>query len=191
MQELFDLPTPYDLPKLKRLPLREQPAYRVTHHPDSCNLIELLAALVGGPQQIEIAEALLDRFGSIRRLNQSHVQEIASIKGAGQQTAVRLKAALALGKRAMQETEDERPSIHNPADAAALVQYEMSMLEQEYLKVMLLDTRNRVIDIIEIYHGSLNASQVRVAELFKPAIQRMAAAILVLHNHPSGATRSI
>ena len=62
----------------------------------------------------------------------------------------------------------------------------MSMLEQEYLKVILLDTRNRVIDIVEIYHGSLNSSQVRVAELFKPAIQRMAAAIIVTHNHPSG-----
>ena len=62
----------------------------------------------------------------------------------------------------------------------------MSLLEQEYLKVMLLDTRNQVIDIVEIYHGSVNTSQVRVAEIYKPAIQRMASGILVFHNHPSG-----
>ena len=186
MNELFKLQIPYPLPKLNRLPLREQPAYRMTHNPDACNLTELLAVLVGGSKQIEIAEALLERFESIRKLHQAHATEIASIKGIGQGTALRLKAALELGKRAILETEDERPIIHSPADAAALVQYEMSLLEQEYLKVMLLDTRNRVIDIVEIYHGSVNSSQVRVAELFKPAIQRIAASIIALHNHPSG-----
>jgi DNA repair protein RadC len=186
MNDLFKLQIPYPLPKLKRLPLREQPAYRMTRNPDACNLTELLAVLVGGSKQIEIAEALLERFESIRKLHQAHATEIASIKGIGQGTALRLKAALELGKRAILETEDERPIIHSPADAAALVQYEMSLLEQEYLKVMLLDTRNRVIDIVEIYHGSVNSSQVRVAELFKPAIQRIAASIIALHNHPSG-----
>lgn len=186
MNPLLQVQSPYDLPKLKLLPLREQPAYRVAANPDMCNLAELLAAIIGGQQQIEVAEALLARFGNIRRLQQAHISEIGNIRGVGQQTAVRLKAALALAKKAILETEDERPVIHNPADAAALVQYEMSILEQEYLRVILLDTRNRVIDIVEIYHGSLNSSQVRVAELFKPAIQRMAAAIIVLHNHPSG-----
>ena len=186
MNQLFHLQSPYPLTKLKRLPLREQPAYRVSQNADACNLVELLAALVGGSQQIEIAEALLERFGNIRQLHQAHIIEIGGIHGIGQQTAIRLKAALALGKKAMLETEEERPTIHSPADAAALVQYEMSLLEQEHLKVMLLDTRNRVIDIVEIYHGSVNASQVRVAELFKPAIQQMATTILVLHNHPTG-----
>jgi DNA repair protein RadC len=57
--------------------------------------------------------------------------------------------------------------------------------EQEYMVVMPLDTRNRMLDVIEIYHGSLNSSMVRVGELFKPALQRNAAAILIAHNHPS------
>ena len=78
-----------------------------------------------------------------------------------------------------------------------MLQHEMSALEQEHLRVILLDTRNRVIDIVEIYHGSLNSAQVRVAERrklrlrFKPAIQRMAAAIILVHNHPSGVPRSM
>jgi len=86
----------------------------------------------------------------------------------------------------LDELAGEHPVINSPADAAALVQYEMSLLEQEYLKVILLDTRNRVLDIVEVYHGSVNSTQVRVGELFKPAIQRMAPAIVAVHNHPSG-----
>jgi len=185
MHTLFPVPSPYDLPKLKLLPLRDQPAYRVAHNAAACSLVELLAAVVGGTQQIEVAEALLARFGDLRRLYQAHLSEIAQVRGVGQQTAVRIKAALALGQKLL-DPETERPAIHSPADAAALVQHEMSLLEQEYLKVILLDTRNRLMDIVEVYHGSLNSSQVRVGELFKPAITRMAAAMIICHNHPSG-----
>jgi DNA repair protein RadC len=61
---------------------------------------------------------------------------------------------------------DEKPAIHSPGDAAALIQYEMSALMQEQLWVLLLDTRNRIIGIEKIYSGSLNSSMVRVGELF-------------------------
>jgi len=62
----------------------------------------------------------------------------------------------------------------------------MSLLEKEHLRVLLLDTRNHVLDIVEIYQGSVNSSQVRVGEIFRAAIQRLAAGIIVVHNHPSG-----
>jgi DNA repair protein RadC len=182
---LLQVQSPYSIHKLKTLPLRDQPAYRVTSNAAACSLAELLAAVVGGGQQIEVAERLLVRFGGdIQRLYKANVAEFAQVHGIGQQTAVRIKAALALGIR-LHEPTGERPMINNPADAAAMVQYEMALLEQEYLKVMLLDTRNRVLDIVEVYHGSVNSSQVRVGELFKPAIQRMDPAIIAIHNHPS------
>jgi len=182
---LLQVQSPYPIHKLKTLPLRDQPAYRVTSNAAACSLSELLAAVVGGGQQIEVAERLLVRFGGdIQRLYKANVAELAQVHGIGQQTAVRLKAALALAIR-LHEPTGERPVINSPADAAALVMYEMSLLEQEHLKVLLLDTRNRVLDIIEVYHGSVNSSQVRVGELFKPAIQRMAPAIICVHNHPS------
>jgi DNA repair protein RadC len=185
-QPLLTFPRSYSLTKLKTLPLRDQPTYRVTFNVAACSLAELLAAVVGGPHQIEIAEGLLARFGGdVRRIYHAHVAEIASVHGVGQQTAVRIKAALSLGQK-LHEPGDERPQINSPADAAALLQYEMGLLEQEYLKVILLDTRNRVLDIVEIYHGSVNSSQVRIAEVFKPAVQRMAPAIIAAHNHPSG-----
>lgn len=185
-QPILTFPQSYSLPKLKTLPLREQPTYRVTANVAACSLAELLAAVVGGPRQIEIAEGLLARFGGdVRRIYHAHVAEIASVHGVGQQTAVRIKAALSLGQK-LHEPDAERPQITSPADAAALLQYEMGLLEQEYLKVILLDTRHRVIETVEIYHGSVNSAQVRIAEVFKPAIQRMALAIIAAHNHPSG-----
>jgi DNA repair protein RadC len=182
---LLQVQSPYSIHKLKTLPLRDQPAYRVTSNAAACSLAELLAAVVGGAQQIEVAEGLLSRFGGdIQRMYKANVAEIAQVHGIGQQTAVRLKAALALAIR-LHEPTGERPMINSPADAAALVQYEMALLEQEYLKVMLLDTRNRVLDIVEVYHGSVNSSAVHIGEVFVPALRRMAPAIIVIHNHPS------
>jgi len=177
--------TPYTQPKLKSMPLREQPAFRVTQNPHSCNLTELMAAVIGGARQIEIAQELIAHFGDdIRRLYQAHPAELAKVKGISQGTAVRIKAALNLGLR-LSIPGDERPSINSPADAAALVQAEMALLETEHLRVLLLDRRNRVLDIVEIYQGSVSSSQVRIGEVYRPAIQRMASAIVVCHNHPS------
>jgi DNA repair protein RadC len=183
---LFDVPARYEQPQLKSLPLREQPAYRVIQDATACNLIELLAAVIGGQRQIEISQALLARFdGDIRRLYLAHPAELATVKGISHATAARIKAALNLGLR-LNLPAEERPAINSPADAAALVQYDMSLLEKEHLRVLLLDRRNRVLDIEEIYHGSVNSSQIRVGEVFRAAISRLASAIVVCHNHPSG-----
>jgi DNA repair protein RadC len=106
--------------------------------------------------------------------------------GIGEAKAAQIKAAIELGRRLTVESPEERPTINSPADVAALVQYEMSALEQEHLRVLLLDTRNHVIDIVEVYQGSVNTSQIRVGEVFKAAIRRNATAVIVVHNHPSG-----
>lgn len=106
--------------------------------------------------------------------------------GIGAAKAAQIKAAIELGRRLTLESPEARPTINSPADAAALVQYEMSALEQEHLRVLLLDTRNHVLDVVEVYRGSVNTAQVRVGEVFKAAIRRNAAALIVVHNHPSG-----
>lgn len=183
---LFHVPPLYELPRLKTLPLREQPAYRVSQNASACSQIELLAAVIGGPKQIEIAEALLAHFqGDLHRVYQAHATEIANVRGIGQNTAARIKAALNLGLRLSLPIE-ERPTINSPGDAAALVQPEMSLLETEHLRVILLDARNHVLDIVEVYQGSVNSSQVRVGEVFKQAVRRNSAAVIICHNHPSG-----
>jgi DNA repair protein RadC len=166
--------------------LREQPAYRIAQNATACNLTELMAAVIGGQRQIEIAQALLARFdGDIRRLYQAHPLELAKVKGISQATAVRIKAALNLGLR-LNLPHEERPTINSPADAAALVQHEMSLLDKEHLRTLLLDRRNRVLEIVEVYQGSVSSSQVRVGEIFQAAVGRLASALVVVHNHPSG-----
>jgi len=183
---LLQTPARYEQPILKTMPLREQPAYRITQNANACNITELMAAVIGGQKQIEISQALLARFdGDIRRLFQAHPSELAKVEGINQATAIRIKAALNLGLR-LSQPGDERTSINSPADAAALVQSEMSLLDKEHLRTILLDRRNRVLEIVEVYQGSVNSSQIRVGEIFQAAIGRHASAIVVIHNHPSG-----
>ncbi len=151
---------------------------------------ELLAILlrvgVQGENAVQMGQRLLQDMGGLSGLHRATFDEVCQQKGIGPAKAAQIKAAIELGRRLAASQPQERPQITSPADAAALVQYEMSALEQEELRVFLLDTRNRVLDIRTVYRGSLNSSQVRVGELFRDAIRKNAAAIIVAHNHPSG-----
>jgi len=92
-----------------------------------------------------------------------------------------------LGRRIAVSSPEERTVIKSPADAANLLMYQLAALDQEYLFVILLDTRNRVMGKpFEVYHGSLNTSLIRVGEVFREAVKTNAAALIVAHNHPSG-----
>ncbi len=139
-----------------------------------------------GENAVQVGQRLLQTFKGLLGLHRAPFEEVCAQYGLGMAKAAQIKAALELGERMRRETPDERSTIHSPKDAADLLMYEMSALEQEELHVILLDTRNQVIDIVEVYRGSLNSSQVRIGELFKAAIRRNAAAIIVAHNHPSG-----
>ncbi len=169
----------------------ERPRERLARlGPQSLTNAELLAILlrvgVSGENAVQVGHRLLMTFGGISGLHRAAFEEMCEQHGLGPAKAAQIKAAIELGRRLTLESPQERPSVHSPGDAAALVQYEMSALEQEELRVMLLDTRNRVEDVITVYRGSINSSQVRVGELFKTAVRRNAAAIIVIHNHPSG-----
>lgn len=80
----------------------------------------------------------------------------------------------------------ERPSINSPADAAELLKPFIGNLEHEELWVLVLDRRNRVIQLVRLYQGSVSSSQVRVGEVFRQAIIEQASAVIIAHNHPSG-----
>lgn len=166
---------------------RERLARLGAHALSDAELIAILLRVgMEGENAVQLGQRLLINLGGIAGIHRTAFDEVCNEKGIGPAKAAQLKAAIELGKRMNVTSPEERPTIHSPEDAAALVQYEMSALEQEELRVMLLDTRNRVLRIETVYRGSLNSSQVRVGELFKAAIRRNAAAILVVHNHPSG-----
>lgn len=151
---------------------------------------ELIAILlrVGlpGENAVQLAQRLLLTFGGLRGLLQASFIDFTAVHGLGPAKSAQLTAAIELGRRISRESVREKPGIHSPRDAADLLMYELSGLDHEELWVLLLDTRNCLIHDFALYKGSLNASTVRVGELFKAAIQRNAAAIILAHNHPSG-----
>lgn len=158
--------------------------------PQALSNAELIAILlrvgVTGENAVQVGQRLLNTFEGLSGLHRASYADVQQQHGIGPAKAAQIKAAIELGRRLTLESPEERPTIHSPADVATLVQYEMSALEQEELWVLLLDTRNRVLHTARLYRGSLNSSQVRVGELFKEAIRRNSAAIIVVHNHPSG-----
>ena len=185
---LFPLPQPvYNLkPSRPILTIREQPGYRVLHNSAACNGAELIAALLGGNQSLATAERLMAAFGSLHSIARATCAELTATEGVRMPAALRLKAALEISRRLL-APEAERHQIRSPADAAAILQPLLMHRDQEHLYVLLLDTRNRVMgEPLEIYHGSLNTSLIRVGELFRDAIRANAAAIILSHNHPSG-----
>ena len=157
---------------------------------ESLNDAELLAILlrvgIQGQNAVQMGQHLLQQFNGLIGLYQATFEQVCQVKGVGMAKAAQIQAALELGRRYFKAQRGERPAIHSPKDAADQVMYEMTGFVQENLWVLLLDTRNRLIDIEHLYQCSLNSSTVRVAEVFKKAIVMNAAAIIITHNHPSG-----
>jgi DNA repair protein RadC len=156
-----------------------------------CANDELLGAFLQpyarGKDPLTMARHLLEEFGfeELSKVDAFRLEQA----GLSTKAAIALRAAFHFAERLQMQRlsqPEERLTINSPSDAAALVQYEMSGLEQEHLRVMLLDTRNHVLGIEEVYKGSISSSQVHIGEVFVPALRRMAPAIIVIHNHPSG-----
>lgn len=169
----------------------ERPRERLQNlGPQALSNAELIAILlrvgVPGENAVQVGQRLLQKFGGIAGIHRAPFDELLSQHGIGEAKAAQIKAAIELGRRLTLESPEERPTINSPADAASLIQYEMQALEQEHLRVMLLDRRNRVLEIVDLYRGSVSSSQIRVGEVFREAVRKNASAIIVAHNHPSG-----
>ena len=135
---------------------------------------------------LEVARDLLIRQGGLAGVGRASEAELASARGIGPVKATDLKAAFELGKRLLTLAPEERLEITGPEGAYNLLRGDMSFLEQEHVKVILLNTKNRVQGIAPVSAGSLNSSVIRVGEVFKDAVRQQAAAIVLAHNHPSG-----
>lgn len=178
-------------PMIRDLPADLRPRERLVYAgPGALSTAELLAIIlrVGGRGEnvIRMAERLLSKFGGLAGLAQAGFDELRGQHGMGEAKATQIKAALELGRRLQATSPQERPQITGPADVANLLQLEMGLLEQEQLRTVLLDTKNYVQRVVNVYSGSLNSASVRIGEVFREAIRANAASIIVVHNHPSG-----
>jgi DNA repair protein RadC len=177
--------------RMKELPSSEQPRERLRDHgPSALSDAELLAILlrvgVAGTNVVQLAQQLLVERGGWPGLLRADYADLCRRHGIGEAKAATLKAALEIGRRLLLTEHEQRFQIKSPADVAQLLMLEMSHLDQEHLRAVLLDTKNRVQGISTIYVGSLNTSHIRVGEVFKDALKKNSAALIVVHNHPSG-----
>lgn len=177
--------------RIMDLEARERPRERLASTgAQALSNAELLAILlrvgVQGENAVQLGQRLLVEMGGLLGLQRASFVELKNQHGVGAAKAAQIKAALELGSRLKLLNFADLPAIHGPEDVFEMVRYEMSALVQEHLWVLLLTIRNQVIRTEKLYKGSLNASTVRVAEIFKPAIQHNAAGVILVHNHPSG-----
>jgi DNA repair protein RadC len=151
---------------------------------------ELLAIIVrtGTPScnALELSTRALARHGGLAGVDRAAVDELCADPGLGPSKAVAIKAALELGKRLVSLNPGQRAQITSPLDVFNLLRAEMASLEQEHLRVLLLNTKNQVLGAPELYRGNLAGTSVRLGELFRDAVRQNVASIVLVHNHPSG-----
>jgi DNA repair protein RadC len=178
-------------PTMHDFPADERPRERLKNYGAAAlSNAELLAILLRsgskGENAVALGTRLLIEFGGLPGLAKAGFAEVSTIKGVRLAKTAQVKAALELGRRLLLSSPDARPQITSPADAASLLMLEMGCLEQENLRTLLLDTKNRVLGSPTIYIGNVNSSIIRVCEVFREAVRQNATALILAHNHPSG-----
>jgi len=150
---------------------------------------ELIAILLRtglrGANAVEVGRQLLEKYKSLTGISRCSVKELRKIPGIGQTKALELVAAFGLGQRLAHETLSKQ-KLDSPELVSELVGQEMRRLRTESLRVILLDTRYRLLHIEEVSVGSLNESIAHPRDIFHPAVAASAYAVIVVHNHPSG-----
>ena len=139
-----------------------------------------------GENVVTLSSRLPTWFGGLADLGKAAFAELCAEKGLSEAKACQLLVALGLGRLFVSLALRERIIITTPQGAANLLSGEMSILDQEHLRVILLNTRNEVLSTHEIYVGNVNSSVARPAEVFRSAVRANAPSLIVVHNHPSG-----
>jgi DNA repair protein RadC len=177
------------------MPSGERPRERLLRYgPSALSNAELLAILlrVGlrGQNVLELAQSLLAKFEGLGGLARASAGELTEFKGMGEAKTAQVLAALELGKRLPKILPEDCPQIKSPEDVVRVVraemEAEMTLLDQEHVRAMLLDAKHRLQFIAPVYVGKLDGVDIRVADVFREAVRRNSSAIVVVHNHPSG-----
>ena len=176
---------------IRDLPVHERPRERLRllgagqlSNPELISI--LLRTGVAGQSVMQLAARLLAAFGGLAGVARSSFTELCALTGISQAKACQVLAALELGRRAAGPAPADRPVIREAEDVYLLLRPQMAHLQQEQLRVLLLNTKREVLLIREVYRGTVSTASVRVAEVLRPAIRENCPNVIAVHNHPSG-----
>lgn len=180
-----------NLMKLMDLPENERPRERLLRYgSDSLSNAELIAIILrtGSKKEnvINLSSRILKQGEGLNGLLNMDQNELISINGIGKAKAAEILALAEISKRFKSFKSGDEYKITTPKDAADLVMESMRFFKKEYLKVIMLNTKNVVISIKDISVGSLNSSIVHPREVFCDAVKKSCASLIICHNHPSG-----
>lgn len=139
-----------------------------------------------GKSAMDMAMELIEKFGSLKKMEQASLSEICSLKGIGRAKAAQLRASLELGKRLLNDTGGKGPAFSAGKDVYAYFRPRFSGLKKEVFHCAMLDVKNRLIRDSRISEGTLTSSLIHPREAFREAIKESAASVIFVHNHPSG-----
>ncbi len=176
---------------IREMPEHERPRERLVENgAEALRNAELIAILLRtgmkGVSAIQIAEQLLHRFGTLDNLARASLKDLGQVKGIGRDKAIALKSAFTLAQRMAKEMHGEAPMLDTPERIAQLLREENRVFEVETFQSVLLNTRRRLIRVERLSQGTLDTILVHPREVFRAAIAANAAAIVIVHNHPSG-----
>ncbi|HEX4206792.1 MAG TPA: DNA repair protein RadC [Ktedonobacteraceae bacterium] len=176
---------------VRDIPVDDRPRERLQKNgPETLTTADLLAIILRTgtvrDNAMELATKLLLKYGGLGGLVSASFHELSLEYGLGMAKTAQLKASLELGKRLSVLQPDKKFQVHTADDAASLVRMEMMYLDHEEMHVLILDTKNQVVERVRCYKGTVNSSVLRTAEVFRPAVVRNCPRVIVCHNHPSG-----
>jgi DNA repair protein RadC len=177
--------------RIKDQPAGERPRERLAAQgPGALSQAELIAILLRtglrGANAVDIGKQLLSKYGSLNSLAQASLEELQTVKGIGRDKAVTLIAAFALARKMAEELRDEAPLLDTPEAVANLMREDSRLRQVETFQVLLLNTRRRLVRVEPISQGTLDTILIHPREVFRSAIASDAAAVVLIHNHPSG-----
>ena len=173
-------------------PEGERPRERLlAHGPEALSDAELLAIYlrvgVRGKSAVDLGRELLQRFdGSLSRLAEASLEELASVSGIGMAKAAQLKASFELARRALAQEMTARDTFSSPGQVRDWLRLKLATLQNEVFMALWLDAQNRLLKAEELFSGTLTQTSVYPREVVKSALGHNAAAVILAHNHPSG-----
>ncbi len=184
-------PPPQYRPAIRDMPSDERPRERLRlRGAAALSNAELLAIILrtgsAGENVLALATRLLAQFDGLPGLARASFGQLCAERSVGEAKAAQLLAALELGKRLISTQPDQRATVSSPHDVHNLLVGEMALLEQEHLRVLLLNSRNQVLAAPEVYKGNVNTVGVRIGEVLRPAVREGCPYLIIVHNHPSG-----